>query len=281
MKITDIQVIGQPLVLAAAADVDSLEARLWIRFPAGYADYVTRLGEGVLGGSFIRIYPPWRIEKELPDWRRRINKHWFWEDGRDLLPKERAVECVIIGDTVNGDELVFHPTRPDRLFVLPADAEQVFEAGSDLLSAIEWICTSGELIEPFDERNFEPFDSRKEAVRSEGTDEVVDPEGESLDDILELGRRWAKRHGARKLAQKDLKSQTKPGQKSKLLYESFVIDAKSALDCGYAASWSIIDAGSGLEVAVFRWTKDADSYGSSYEPNHANVAKLRDAAPKG
>lgn len=64
------------------------------------------------------------IEKELTEWRRRINKYWFWDDVRELLPKERALECVIIGDTVSGDELVFHPSRPNRLFVLPRDSEQ-------------------------------------------------------------------------------------------------------------------------------------------------------------
>ena len=69
MKIDDVETIGGPLVLATQADVDALEAKLWIRFPEGYREYVTRLGEGVLGGTMVRIYPPWRIEKELSRWR--------------------------------------------------------------------------------------------------------------------------------------------------------------------------------------------------------------------
>jgi hypothetical protein len=158
LKLDDIRVIGKPLVKADPADVDALEARLWFTFPAGYREFVTRLGEGVLGGSFVRIYPPWRIEKELDGWRRRIEQYWFWDAGRELLPKERALECVILGDTTNGDELVFHPTRPGRLLVLPRDSEEIFEPGGDLLSAIEWMCSSGELIEPFSERDFELFD---------------------------------------------------------------------------------------------------------------------------
>ena len=60
MKIEDVQVAGKPLVLATAADVDALASRLWIAVPSGYREYVTRVGEGVLGGSFVRIYPPWR-----------------------------------------------------------------------------------------------------------------------------------------------------------------------------------------------------------------------------
>jgi hypothetical protein len=100
---------GEPLVRADLSEVRNLEAQLWISFPDGYTEYVTMLGEGVLGGTFVRIYPPWRIARELEAWRSRIRKYWFWDAGREVLPKERAVECVIIGDTWDGDELVFHP----------------------------------------------------------------------------------------------------------------------------------------------------------------------------
>ena len=140
MKIDDVEMIGGPLVLATQAEVDALEAKLWIRFPEGYREYITRLGEGVLGGTMVRIYPPWRIEKELSRWRARIKKYWFWDEGKELLPRERALECVVLGDTVNGDELIFHPGRPDRLFVLPHESENVFDPGRDVLEAVEWIC---------------------------------------------------------------------------------------------------------------------------------------------
>ena len=192
MKIQDVRIATRPLVRAKTGEVDALAARLWLRFPDGYRDYVTRVGEGVLGGAFVRIYPPWKIERELSEWRRRINKYWFWDAGRKQLPKERALECVIVGDTTNGDELVFHPARPDRLFVLARDSETVFEAGDDLLSAIDWICSPGKLVEPFDERTFEPFDSRKEIDDRDAADKApADPDGESLDDIIALAKRWA------------------------------------------------------------------------------------------
>src|SRR5262245_40085049 len=57
----NITVIGSPLVLSTPVEVDAAEARLGIRFPTGYREYVTKFGEGVLGGSYIRIYPPHRI----------------------------------------------------------------------------------------------------------------------------------------------------------------------------------------------------------------------------
>ncbi len=118
----------------------------------------------------------------------RIKKYWFWDEGKERLPKERALECVVLGDTLNGDELIFHPGRPDRLFVLPHESENVFDAGREVLEAVEWICASGQLVEPFAERQFEPFDSR-ELGDSSGSEEgrTTDPEGESLDDLSE---RW-------------------------------------------------------------------------------------------
>ncbi len=199
MKIDDVRIVREPLVLATQADIEGLESRLWINFPEGYQDYLTRLGEGVLG-SFVRIYPPWRVENELAGRRRRIAKYWFWEEGRDVLPKARAMECVIVGDTVNGDELVFHPSRRDHLFVLPRDDEQVFDAGADLPAAVEWLCNSGQLVDPSPEFHFEPFDSRHQGQGIEaepGSRKVNDPEGESLDDLMGLGKRWAERNSVR------------------------------------------------------------------------------------
>ena len=124
LNITDIRILTKPLVLAMPAEVDAIESKLWVTFPAGYRDYVTKLGEGVLGGSFVRVYPPWRIDKELGDWRRRIGRYWFWESSRELLPKERALECIIVGDTVNGDEMLFHPARPNRLLCFHVTANK-------------------------------------------------------------------------------------------------------------------------------------------------------------
>jgi hypothetical protein len=274
LNISDIRILKEPLVLATPAEVDALEARLWVTFPAGYRDYVTRLGEGVLGGSFVRVYPPWRIGRELGDWRRRIGKYWHWERSRELLPKERALECVIVGDTVNGDELVFHPARPNRLFVLPRDGKRALVAGSDLLAAVEWMCSSGELTKPFGERDFAPFDSRKEA-REDQEGEVADPDGESLDEIVTLAVEWAKRRNALKSAQKSLREQAGKDKKTALLYQALVLEGKYPYEPGYLAVFRVEDKASGLEVGTFRWSKGEDSEGSEYSPNHANLAKLR------
>lgn len=159
----NITTVGGPLVLSDPSEVDRAEARLGIRFPTGYREYVTRFGEGILGGSYVRIYSPRRIvdgPNSLAEWRQRIEEYWFWDEGREVLTKRQALQSIIIGDTFDGDELIAHPGESDRLYVLPRNSENIFVAGLGLPAAIEWLCSSGTLTEPFPERKFEPFDSR-------------------------------------------------------------------------------------------------------------------------
>src|SRR5207245_8622177 len=117
---------------------------------------------------------------------------------------------------------------------------------------------------------------RKEsAERGADAEKVVDPKGESLDNLVDLGKQWAKRHSARKMAQKDLKQHSGEDKKTTLLYEGFVIEGEYPYESGYLAVYRIDDKESGLELGVFSWYKGEDSYGSQYAPNQANVAKLR------
>ena len=122
---------------------------------------------------------------------------------------------MIVGDTVNGDELIFHPGTPDRLFVLPVEKEQIFEAGSDLLAAVEWTCASGKLTKRFTERNFEPFDSRKQKKRPVASAATTQSGSkDTLDETVAALQKWVERHGLVKAAQKHFKEwldkQTEP-----------------------------------------------------------------------
>ncbi len=159
MKLSDITVNGAP-VLATREDIRQLEDVLGSSLPAGYREFMLALGEGVLGGAYVRVYPPWRVGRELHTWRDRIREYWFW----DGLAQERALACVVLGDTLDGDELIFHPEDPDDIWVLPRHSEQAVRVGRGLWEALEWLCSSGVLTEPFAARGLEPFDSR----RSEG-----------------------------------------------------------------------------------------------------------------
>ena len=278
MNFDEVLIVGnKPLAPVSVADVEEIESQYWISMPEGYREFITRYGEGFLAETFIRIYAPWRIQADLHEWRRRIDRYWAWGDDESILPKDRALECVIIGDTMNGDELIFHPGRPQKLFVLPRDAEHVFFAGANLADSIEWMCTSGELTEPISTWDFDPFDSRVATKRAQDADSLDDPEGESLDDIMEFGKRWAERHSMKKLAKADLKNHAAKGCKTELLYEGILFAGKMPYDSGYTIAYRILDKASGLETGILRFHWEKLSFGSAYSPNRENRAKLNDS----
>lgn len=142
--------------------VDVAEKQLGTRLPAGYRDFIARFGEGTLG-VYVRVYPPYQIlegDNRVTEWRKRIDEYWFWDEGKDVLTKAKALECIIVADTMDGDEVVFHPAEPDRLYVLPRNEEGVYVTDGGLLPAVDWLLNSGTLTDPIDDRTFEPFDGR-------------------------------------------------------------------------------------------------------------------------
>ena len=154
----NVMTIGGPLLLSSNAEIDDAEARLGIRLPTGYREYMTRFGEGILGGTYVRIYPPRFVAGEamLAEWRLRIDDYWRWDEGQDVLTKPQVLESVVIGDTLDGDELIVHPSNQERIYVLPRHSENIYVAGDGLPAAVEWLCSSGVLTEAFTQRNFEP-----------------------------------------------------------------------------------------------------------------------------
>jgi SMI1 / KNR4 family (SUKH-1) len=164
MDLAKVKRLKGKLVLASTAEVDALESKLKCRMPDGYREYITTLGEGFLGGTYVRVYPPWRITgpvDSVDEWRKRIRQYWFWDKGKKVLTKAQALESIIFGDTYDGDELVFLSADPDWIYVLPRNNENIFKIGPGLSKAIDWLCSSGVLTEVFKEREFDPFDSRK------------------------------------------------------------------------------------------------------------------------
>ncbi len=173
-----VKISGDPKPVPEA-EVDGLETHLETGFPVGYREFVTRFGRGVLGDTYliltgaaldaelaneeeevgcdIRVYLPEEIRDAvdgLDGWRERIEKYWFWDAGADVLSKKRALECIIIGDTTVGDELIFHPSNPDRIYILPRDEDGVYAVDEGLTGAIEWLFGSGELYASFKDRCF-------------------------------------------------------------------------------------------------------------------------------
>ena len=150
------------LTLATNSDVDAVETKEDFHFPAGYREYVTTFGRGEYC-SYIRIHMPAKILAEFRDYQRLLDEYWFWDLGKDVISKSKALESVNIGDTMDGDVILFHPSHPNELFVLPRHDDISHLVGSNLYDAIDWLCVyrhnpqSGSVGENHDRRYFVPW----------------------------------------------------------------------------------------------------------------------------
>jgi hypothetical protein len=151
----DIYLVSKKLVLSTHDEVAAAEQAIWSSFPPGYTEFVTQLGDGELT-TWVRLNPPARIQTTIQSFQERLKEHFFWEAGREVLPQERVVECIPLGSTVNGDDLVFHPSDVRRILVLARNDEAIFEIGSSLPEAIEWLFRSGVLTKSMDLKAFRP-----------------------------------------------------------------------------------------------------------------------------
>jgi hypothetical protein len=153
VRLDDIHLVTDQLLRSTDAEVFEAEA---LRFPPGFRKWMTTLGAGVLC-DLVRIYP-------IPDLLVIIVEHrawWreadFWDEGRDVLPREAVLESVVVADTLNGDQAIFHPSHPAGLYLLPRHEERIYRIGARFEDALEWLCTSGVVSEPQSSFYFEPF----------------------------------------------------------------------------------------------------------------------------
>ncbi len=244
----------------SAEEVKAFEEEFWVKFPKGYLEYITNFGEGVLAET-IRIYPPRRIKEELPVWRQRIKDYWFWNEEPRLLPKERALEAIVLGDTLNGDELIFHPSFPEKIFILPHEDESVILAGDNLPDVIQEIFDDVKENTEF-ELNFEPYDSRN--IERNFNVEFQSPEGESIEELMNRIEEWKIRNFTEKQAEKMLAEYLKPNYEAKFVSEGIYLKTEN-MDIGYFINYEIFDMNNGEKIGIFRFNKNSQSYGGGFD----------------
>lgn len=175
--------LGPPDAGVAPSEVDAAERALGVSLPAGYREYVTRFGAAV-ECNLVRVYPPQRVLAELEEWRSRVDAYWLWAPSGEGLDRDRAQRCVVIGDTLSGDEIVLDPERPSALFVLPRHADEVVRVPGDLTHLLAWLCESGDLVAPCPTRYATPLEGQERRMY-EPTNDAGD-EDEWLEEAREI-----------------------------------------------------------------------------------------------
>jgi hypothetical protein len=133
----------QPIV---RAEVKQIEAHLGIQLPLGYTEFITQFGIGLYCG-FFRIYSPEQIKQQYFDQRKLWDRqyfidnlgirHWFFEGSEDILSETELQESFVIGDSMDGDNLVFYPPHPDKIYILPRHLTAITWVKADL-SDLHW-----------------------------------------------------------------------------------------------------------------------------------------------
>ena len=192
-ELDQVEITGNSKFPSTDSEVDQLERTLWFSVPEGYRQYIQVLGEGVLG-SEIRVYPPWKILKDVEMHRVMMRDYWFWYEGP--IPQSRAIESIPIGDTTNGDAFVVHPGRPAEIFVLPHGEDNSEQVKGNLNDLIDWFITGFEDQENRVPFTFQPYDSR--TFPNHGTESEFDFLGnEARTELRELvgkGLNWVTQH---------------------------------------------------------------------------------------
>lgn len=169
-----------------SADVDAAEAELGVRLPRGYRELMVDLGDGVVSAG-LRAYPPDRIGAEQGLYQELIDTAWFFELPDEAVTPGYAKESVVIGDTDDGDLIIFHPERRE-LHVLPRHDVRTYSVGGDLWEVVAWFQESGILRLPHPFQYFEPHVGPVEAVNGFGREAhriIAAIDGLNLHDALE------------------------------------------------------------------------------------------------
>ena len=98
-------------------ELSSVEAELGCSFPNDYREFITTFGPGEMN-FHVGAFSPRTILKILPETRERLSEYWFWREDPASLTQRRAVECIPFFDSCDGDDILFHPSEPNRWFIL-------------------------------------------------------------------------------------------------------------------------------------------------------------------
>ncbi len=129
-------------------DLVSLEQQGHVKFPQPYRDFLKTYGGGTYGGAICINGPDFNLLKQYAE-------EDFWEYDNSPIRREQMKECVVIGNSIDGDYITVHPAVRGYI-LLPRDSEQIELFPDD---AQDFLCTVNKIASfLYDEELEEYFD---------------------------------------------------------------------------------------------------------------------------
>jgi hypothetical protein len=154
-SLDDIYIVSDKLVPVTQEQLDSARAALGTEFPPGFDEFMLKFGKGDYAG-YLRPYNPERIVSELSSNREAFATD-YWTEGKLRLTDAERAALIPFADTIDSDMFAFLPKKPEQIFVLPRQSQELFKTGPTFIHLLNWAANSGELVEPFDLKYFQPW----------------------------------------------------------------------------------------------------------------------------
>jgi len=147
------ELTGQPSPVSEA-DLRSAESVLRCTFPTDYRDFLREFGPGEFSPVPLQVLPPSALLRSTTDDQQRLREHWFWSDSSEVWSQKLACESIACFDGCCGDDVRFHPSDPDSIYILPHDETCIYRVASfaELLSRFLTLYNT-----PPDSLRFEPI----------------------------------------------------------------------------------------------------------------------------
>jgi hypothetical protein len=107
------------------SEVEKAESSLGCEFPSDYKRLITLLGSGEFQPMPIRLLAPRLILQNLEEDKAVYSECWDWTDSPEVWDQERALESVACFDGYAGDAIRFHPSNPNRMYILSRSATTI------------------------------------------------------------------------------------------------------------------------------------------------------------
>ncbi|MBO5146884.1 MAG: SMI1/KNR4 family protein [Lachnospiraceae bacterium] len=99
------------------SELISLEQKGMLKFPQPYIDFMKTYGSGTYGGAICINFPDFNILKDFAEYD-------FWEYKDAPITKEQLCECVVIGNSIDGDYIAIH-AKVKGYILLPRDSDMI------------------------------------------------------------------------------------------------------------------------------------------------------------